>query len=101
MKPRRILSTILVLCMILCCVSVTALAADSEIISLGESKIVTVPAFESDYSEGKVTYSFTPDEGGSYVFAADYAVSDDLTHMIVLSAGDEENVAFDMLVFEA
>lgn len=101
MKPRRILSTILVLCMILCCVSVTALAADSEIISLGESKIVTVPAFESDYSEGKVTYSFTPDEGGSYVFAADYAVSDDLTHMIVLSAGDEENAAFDMLVFEA
>lgn len=101
MKPRRILSTILVLCMILCCVSVTALAADSEIISLGESKIVTVPAFEGDYSEGKVTYSFTPDESGSYVFAADYAVSDDLTHMIVLSAGDEENATFDMLVFEA
>lgn len=101
MKTRRIFASILVVCLLLCCMSVTALAAEAETIILGESKTVTVSANESEYTEGELVYSFTPDESGTYVFAADYAASEDLMHIVVLYTGDGEDAVADKYIFEA
>ena len=103
MKTRRLLAAVLVLCMVLCCMSVTALAAEEQTIALGESKTVTVSAHVNEFSEGKVVYSFTPAESGTYVFSAGYHVSEDMMHMVALyiGDGDGEDAVFDRLIFEA
>lgn len=101
MKTRRIFASILVLCLLLCCMSVTALAAEAETIALGESKTVTVSANESEYTEGELVYSFTPDESGTYVFVVDYTASEDLMHLVLLYTGDGEDAVADKYILEA
>lgn len=101
MKTRKICVWLIVLSLLTGCMGMTALAAEAETITLGESKTVTVPANQSEYTEAELVFSFTPNESGSYVFATENTASEDLTHIVVLYTGDGDDATTDKYVFEA
>ena len=99
MKAVKMIASIMVLCLILGCMSVSAFAAEAESILLDEGKTVSVPVDQSDFSMGQKEYTFTPEESGNYVFSVSYEASEDLMHLVTLTTG--ENEANDKLFFEA
>ena len=102
MKIRKILAVLLVSCMMLGCMSLTALATeDMEAIMPGESKVLTVPA--GGNIDEYVYYSFTPEVSGDYLFSVSYDESLDtgLAVWLCVDDGDEFSSYGDPLVFSA
>lgn len=97
MKAKKVLAIVMILCLLFCGMSMTALAAEVRTIAVGEAKTVTVT------ENGEVTYSFTPEESGTYMFAAGYDESLETFHMVMLSTvtAEGEVAEFDQLYFEA
>lgn len=102
MKTKKIIATLVVLCMVLGCMGVTAMATEeTEILVPGEPKVVAVSA--SGYIDEYVYYSFTPEVSGDYMLSVSYNESLDtgLTVWLSVDDGDEYFSYGQTLVFSA
>ena len=88
MKIKKILSVALVLCLMLGCMGITALAAEeSESITPGQSVTLSVPV-SGGYVDEYIFFSFTPDVSGEYLFSVSYDDSQETGLAIWLSVDD-------------
>ena len=103
MKIKKIIATLLVLCMVLGCMGMTAMAAEeAEAIVPGEPKSLTVSTGGS-YVDEYVYYSFTPEVSGEYMFSVSYDESLDngLAMYLQVDDGDEYVSYGEPLVFRS
>lgn len=77
MTIKKLLALVTVLCVLIGCVGVTALAKEAETITVGEEKVVSVPACD-EFLDENVYYSFTPLESGTYAFRVEKPAADDV-----------------------
>ncbi len=88
MKTKKSLSVVLVLCLMLGCMGITALAAEeSESIAPGQSVTLSVPV-SGGYVDEYIYFSFTPDVSGEYLFSVSYDDSQETGLAIWLSVDD-------------
>ena len=103
MKTKKIIATLLVLCMVLGCMGVTAMAAEeTDIIVPGEPKVVTMSA-GGGYIDEYVYYSFTPEVSGNYILSVscDESVENRLNVNLLVDDGSEYQSFGDPLMFTA
>ena len=102
MIGKKILAALLSVCMILGCMSMTALALEYEAITVGQSKTITVQAGDA-IVDASVTYSFTPEESGTYFMSVSYDESLLFDHGVwfYVNDGDDYFSFGDTLEFEA
>ena len=91
MKAKKLLAILLVVCLMLSCMSVTALAAEAEVITVGQIKTLSVEANEETWIDEFVYYTFTPEESGNYIFDAVCGADVKTDYTIWLSADAGED----------
>ena len=91
MKAKKLLAILVLICLTLGCMSVTALAAEAELITAGQIKTLTMEANEDTWIDEYVYYSFTPVESGNYIFnaACGADVKTDYTIWLSADAGED------------
>lgn len=100
---KRLVATLLTICLLFGCMSMTALAQENETIAVGENKHLTVEAAGDEILEGGASYTFTPEESGAYFMTVEYLKTDASMYGVMFYVGDgEELFSFDEpLRFEA
>lgn len=103
MKIKKFLAVLLTLCMLLGCMSVTAMATEeTDDILPGQTKVLTVGP-GSGFIDKYVYYSFTPEVSGEYMFSvsSDDSGEDGLTMWLCVDDGDEYFSYGESLIFSA
>lgn len=91
MRVRKFLAILLVLCMMLGGVGITAMAEqEADIIVPGEAKTITLIAVDG-YVDDDVYFCFTPEESGDYIFSASYEDVMDTGMEVWLKVDDGED----------
>lgn len=101
MKMKKFLVGLLVVCMVFGCMSMTAFAQETETITVGESKTVTVKASDGAELDEYVSYHFTPEQSGTYFLSVSYDESQSMNCGAWLYAGEAYFSFGEPLQFEA
>lgn len=103
MKINKLMSAVLVLCVMIGCMGITALAVEeTDSIAPGQSATVSVPV-SGNYVDECIYFSFTPEVSGEYLFSVSYDDSQETGFDIWLSVDDGSQYASygEPLMFQA
>lgn len=96
MFAKKMLAMLLVLCMVLGCMSMTAFAESEEAIALGENKTISVAATGGEYIDEYVFYSFTAEESGAYALYVSYDENVDAEQSVTPFTNEEIDYYYSM-----